>query len=304
MAPINYFLQKKNFNRVKCFNIDQLDIEDNEEEFSLSKQQYKYKSMKQEYETFTYGDCKDRIDEQIEQYIFDIIIAGDDAGLSRLSSKSDENDEKQTNLSENLMRTFAKNIQIWLVGEEHMKNSELSGEYPATEWFGYYDSKGPKGPKVVICPERINNGIEILLKKQCVLRGFSKKEVEKLLYAIVTIHALAHAIMDPTNKLKIDVSSKYPQNFLDKSEYQYIGRDEKNDQYFLMEESLANKIVLDYFAEADKYAKTKVLGQVQEFMLIQPLAYKFGVLQHDLINFDWREWRKHKEYLPFFGKVQ
>ncbi len=49
MAPINYFLQKKNFNRVQCFNIDQLDIEDNEEEFSLSKQQYKSKSMKQEY---------------------------------------------------------------------------------------------------------------------------------------------------------------------------------------------------------------------------------------------------------------
>ena len=104
---------------------------------------------------------------------------------------------------------------------------------------------------------------------------------------------LAHAVMDVSNRLNKDgVLYKYKNE--NKNTFQFI----KDESDILMEESLANMITLWYFESFDKEAivpnETAAFGTIKEYISIQPMPYKFGLTQFNLLQPDWRIWRKRK----------
>ena len=159
-----------------------------------------------------------------------------------------------------------------------VSNENMPEGFFAMEYLGYYDSYNSE---IVLCPERISETPEVLQKHHCDL---SSRE----LYILVLVHALAHALMDPT---KTEGKSAHFQPLITIMN----GFTEREE---LMEESLANMLTLQYF---DQLGKSELVryGEVREWIDLQALPYRFGLDQYDILKPDWRLWREAKRNTKF-----
>lgn len=126
--------------------------------------------------------------------------------------------------------------------------------------LGYYtreDEDGCKGPHIVLCPENIEGAAS----------DSNFKDKKELLYLIVLIHELAHAMMDKNN---VTMNSLFSN---------------------AMEESLANMITLQWFDVFDNDDKEIVKDFIKDK---QPKIYKFGINQFEA-GVDWSKWRDSKK---------
>jgi hypothetical protein len=180
-----------------------------------------------------------------------------------------------------------KQLRLRVVSEDGMPYqysksdfSQYSKSNFSTEYYGYYDSYNTE---IVLCPERISKAPAKLRKRnaQC---NISSRE----LYVVVLVHALAHALMDPTKAT--EGSHTYQPLITTNNGF--------SEREVLMEESLANMITLQYF---EKLGKPDVVryGEVRELIEVQPLEYRFGLDQFDTLKPDWRDWRKAKDKTKF-----
>lgn len=122
--------------------------------------------------------------------------------------------------------------------------------------LGYYtrdNEDGCEGPHIVLCPENIEDAAS----------DSNLKDKKELLYLIVLIHELAHAMMDKNNVTLNTLFSN------------------------AMEESLANMIALQWFDVFDEQNKDNVKDFINDN---QPKIYKFGINQFEA-TVDWRRWR-------------
>ena len=133
--------------------------------------------------------------------------------------------------------------------------------------LGYYkhdDECGCFGPHIVLFPENIEKTAE-------------KQELkEELVYLIVLIHEMAHAMMDK-KRTEGSKRSLFAQ---------------------AMEESLANRITLEWFKKYEE----KSFNQVRKFIENQPTIYNFGIKQHNA-NVDWTKWCESYKNMHFLLKV-
>jgi hypothetical protein len=166
-----------------------------------------------------------------------------------------------------------KQIRLRVVPDEYIPKYYFDYEY-----LGYYDSYNAE---IVLCPERISKRADKLLRQN---RHITTRE----LYVVVLVHALAHALMDPT---KVEGKSNQYQPLI-------TTIDGFTEREVLMEDSLANMITLQYF---DKLGKPEVVryGEVREVIELQSLPYKFGLDQYDILKPDWRPWREAKKTTKF-----
>ncbi len=137
------------------------------------------------------------------------------------------------------------------------ENEELEKYIPKGNILGYYthwNEKECEGPHICLYTEAIEE------------EANSAQIDIKLLYAIVIIHELAHAMMD--NNLD---DSTLPKTLYAKA----------------MEESLANCIVLKLFHDFDLDNYEKVREWISKR---QPIIYRFGINQYDA-DVDWTKWR-------------
>lgn len=146
------------------------------------------------------------------------------------------------------------------------------------EYYGYYDSYNSE---IVLCPERISKAPAKLKKHHC---NITSRE----LYVVVLVHALAHVLIDPTKSEEKSYA------------YQPIITTQNgfSEREVLMEESLANMITLQVFAKLGKPEVVRY-GEVREFIGIQPLPYRYGLDQFDILKPDWRLWREAKKTTKF-----
>ena len=216
--------------------------------------------------------------EEIRFYTYCIIARGDVKGVSNISKEEKKEINSETESDFNWMLTLAKHISIILVDDQNMPKSPIKGEY-STESLGCYFSLGQfdyPQPSIFLCPQRITEAAK------------SKDIDEKVLFAKVLIHELAHAIMDPTNIFEYGTLKPKV------SEQKLV-----SDADVFMEESLANMITLQYFDAAKDINDVNDFEQVKSFMEKQPEAYKFGIEQFQLCT-DWREWRNNKSSMKFW----
>lgn len=146
---------------------------------------------------------------------------------------------------------------------ELWKSQDWGVEYedyiPKTPVFGYYsshDEDGCEGPHIVLCPVNIEQAV-----KQA-KEDINPEIDEQLLYQIVLIHELAHAMMDKNHESLNSLFSR------------------------AMEESLANMITLQWFEKFDHSNYEKV----ESFINTQPEIYKFGINQFKACV-NWEKWR-------------
>ena len=149
-----------------------------------------------------------------------------------------------------------------IVNKNKLKNvyQNFLDELNSMNLLGYYchdEECGCFGPHIVLCPENIAKEVQIA-KKQGVNINL------KLLYLIVFIHELAHAMMDK-KRAKGTLQSFYAK---------------------AMEESLANMITLEWFKEYEE----SNFNKVRTFIGYQSAVYRFGIRQYDA-NVDWKKWR-------------
>lgn len=126
--------------------------------------------------------------------------------------------------------------------------------------LGYYtreDEDGCEGPHIVLCSENIEDAAS----------DSNLKDKKELLYLIVLIHELAHAMMDKNN---VTLNSLFSN---------------------AMEESLANMITLQWLDVFDNDHKEKVKDFIMDK---QPKIYKFGFHQYNA-GVDWSKWRDSKK---------
>jgi hypothetical protein len=170
-----------------------------------------------------------------------------------------------------------KSIKLRVVSEDNMINPFSKADF-SMEYYGYYDSYNSE---IVLYPERISKAPTKLKKHH---RHITSRE----LYVVVLVHALAHALMDPTKSEEKCYT------------YQPIITTQNgfSEREVLMEESLANMLTLRYF---DELRKPEVVrsGEVREFIEIQPLPYRYGLDQFDILKPDWRLWREAKKTTKF-----
>ena len=166
-----------------------------------------------------------------------------------------------------------KQIRLRVVPDEYIPEYYFDYEY-----LGYYDSYNAE---IVLCPERISKRADKLLRQN---RHITTRE----LYVVVLVHALAHALMDPT---KVEGKSNQYQPLI-------TTINKFTEREVLMENSLANMITLQYF---EKLGQPDVVryGEVREFIELQSLPYKFGLDQYDILKPDWRLWREAKRNTKF-----
>lgn len=171
-----------------------------------------------------------------------------------------------------------KSIKLRVVSEDNMINPFSKADF-SMEYYGYYYSYNSE---IVLCPERISKAPAKLKKHH---RHITSRE----LYVVVLVHALAHALMD---------SSKTEEKSY---AYQPIITTQNgfSEREVLMEESLANMITLQFFAKLGKPEVVRY-GEVREFIEIQPLPYRYGLDQFDILKPDWRLWREAKRNTKFY----
>ena len=170
-----------------------------------------------------------------------------------------------------------KSIKLRVVPEDNMINPFNKADF-LMEYFGYYDSYNSE---IGLCQERISKAPAKLKKHHC---NITSRE----LYVVVLVHALAHALMDPTKSEEKSYA------------YQPIITTQNgfSEREVLMEESLANMITLQFFAKLGKPEVVRY-GEVREFIGIQPLPYRYGLDQFDILKPDWRLWREAKRTTKF-----
>ena len=170
-----------------------------------------------------------------------------------------------------------KSIKLRVVPEDNMINPFNKADF-SMEYFGYYCSYNSE---IVLCPERISKAPAKLKKHHC---NITSRE----LYVVVLVHALAHALMDPTKSEEKSYA------------YQPIITTQNgfSEREVLMEESLANMITLQFFAKLGKPEVVRY-GEVREFIGIQPLPYRYGLDQFDILKPDWRLWCEAKRTTKF-----
>lgn len=149
-----------------------------------------------------------------------------------------------------------------IVNKNKLKNvyQNFLDELNSMNLLGYYchdEECGCFGPHIVLCPENIAKELQIAKKQGANIDL-------KLLYLIVLIHELAHAMMDK-KRAKGTLQSFYAK---------------------AMEESLANMITLEWFKEYEE----SNFNKVRTFIGYQSAIYRFGIRQYDA-NVDWKKWR-------------
>lgn len=223
-----------------------------------------------------YGEPK--LSNSILFYIGCVVAIGDGFALSSIGSKEKGLAFDSPNYYY-WMYTLATKIAIRLVEETEMPESKIKGDY-ATETLGCYFSSHEKffnQPIIFLCPSRIEK----------ITKGLNIEE--SVLYAIVLIHELAHAIMDPTNIIKDGCLVKCDsQKALSEMDH-------------AMEEAFANMITLQYFDKVQFVFND--IEVVKDFMMKQPEAYKFGITLYNTIKPDWKEWRKNKSAFIVMEKL-
>lgn len=170
-----------------------------------------------------------------------------------------------------------KSIKLRVVPEDNMINPFNKADF-SMEYYGYYDSYNSE---IVLCPERISKVPAKLKKHHC---NITSRE----LYVVVLVHALAHALMDPS---KTEEKSYAYQPII-------TTQNGFSEREVLMEESLANMITLQVFAKLGKPEVVRY-GEVREFIGMQPLPYRYGLDQFDILKPDWRLWREAKRTTKF-----
>lgn len=189
---------------------------------------------------------------------------------------------KKMGIDEDDVNNLGTKIQLRVVAEDNMPYYKSKPDclynitdFP-TEYYGYYDSYNSE---IILCPERIINAPAELQKQH---RHITSRE----LYVVVLVHALAHALMDPTKT--------------ESNKYQPLIRTVNgfSEREVLMEESLVNMLTLRYF---EKLGQPDVVryGEVREFIELQALPYRFGLDQYDILKPDWRPWREAKRNTKF-----
>ena len=170
-----------------------------------------------------------------------------------------------------------KSIKLRVVPEDNMINPFNKADF-SMEYFGYYDSYNSE---IVLCQERISKAPAKVKKHHC---NITSRE----LYVVVLVHTLAHTLMDPTKSEEKSYA------------YQPIITTQNgfSEREVLMEESLANMMTLQFFAKLGKPEVVK-FGEVREFIEIQPLPYRYGLDQFDILKPDWRLWREAKRTTKF-----
>jgi hypothetical protein len=170
-----------------------------------------------------------------------------------------------------------KSIKLRVVSEDNMINPFNKADF-SMEYYGYYDSYNSE---IVLCPERISKAPAKLKKHHCYITS-------RELYVVVLVHALAHVLIDPTKSEEKSYA------------YQPIITTQNgfSEREVLMEESLANMITLQVFAKLGKPEVVRY-GEVREFIGIQPLPYRYGLDQFDILKPDWRLWREAKKTTKF-----
>ena len=146
----------------------------------------------------------------------------------------------------------------------------IDGRYiPEGKALGFYkrDDVIFKGPHIVLGPEEIE-------------KSAKEKDIPfHVLFSKVLVHELAHALMD-----KYREGSGEQLQYTDKTANWPFSLEAR-----AMEESLANKITLDWFR---KYAPDpEDFKKVKEYIEKQPAIYKFGIYQ-DKIDANWKKWRE------------
>lgn len=206
-----------------------------------------------------------------------------------------------------LWLSFLKSsIPVRLVDEEQMPNLQVHVEFPENKTpenvankddelttklidgdFRYMEALGlylsnesePKR-KILLCPKRIKETADKL------------KIPFEYLVAIVYIHELGHAALDET--IDLDEIANRSEVIKIKINGQKI--DTNKDKFsFVMEESLANMIMLQYIAW---YAESKIgydylFETAKLFVEEQSPAYAFGLYQFNA-DVDWLCWRNYK----------
>ena len=170
-----------------------------------------------------------------------------------------------------------KSIKLRVVSEDNMINPFNKADF-SMEYFGYYDSYNSE---IVLCQERISKTPAKLKKHHC---NITSRE----LYVVVLVHALAHALIDPTKSEE----KSYAYQPIITTQNGFLERE------VLMEESLANMITLQFFAKLGKPEVVRY-GEVREFIGIQPLPYRYGLDQFDILKPDWRLWCEAKRTTKF-----
>ncbi len=170
-----------------------------------------------------------------------------------------------------------KSIKLRVVPEANMINPFNKADF-SMGYYGYYDSYNSE---FILCPERISKAPAKLKKHHC---NITSRE----LYVVVLVHALAHALMDPS---KTEEKSYAYQPII-------TTQNGFSEREVLMEESLANMITLQFFAKLGKPSVVKS-REVREFIEIQPLPYRYGLDQFDILKPDWRLWREAKRTTKF-----
>ncbi len=172
----------------------------------------------------------------------------------------------------------------------------------------FYDSKEINGVNklvIEICPERIEKAAEDVFAQ------LGNTEIElgtiiNLIYTIVIIHEFAHALLDETNYA---VLGEENEPLFEKHERKTYGY---SDVFrFVMEESLANTIMLNLLSDKNKLdGKYKEQHEslfeiTKKFVESQPRAYRFGLKQFEakVVPCKWRTMKdridntKAKEWL-------
>lgn len=183
-------------------------------------------------------------------------------------------------INEAVMEKMAPSVVKGLIKRNPDDTIENMSE--VMETLGCYYSCDPSHneelakPKIYMCLERIKRVADEMSIK-----------VEEL-FAIVYIHELAHAAMDPTNDVHEDESYSYDliKNSIKPFKY------DANSEY--MEESLANMIMLKYIEWNSEATEDQSLFDVaMTFVKQQASMYSFGIAQLKL-DTDWTKWRDYK----------
>ena len=176
-----------------------------------------------------------------------------------------------------------KELCIRFAKEDELPKAEV-GDLPSMEYFGYYDSKENQ---IILYPERIKNAMELFEKKGVhVTRQVATSQPVTtfyVLYGMVFIHALSHAVLDRTNKIAEKGS-------IVKCDYQYqnidpdlLSEEKEKQQVILaqfMEESVATIMTLYYYSKVNQQYE-RVL---REWLSYLPQEYKIGLEQFDMLN--------------------
>ena len=257
------------------------------------------------------------IDKSVWNFIDDILAEGDFhyTHFGPYRSTLDISDYLLSNRDITTWLSFLKsNIPVRLVDEKQMPNPEVPVEFPykktlqnetekdeellkkrkingdnrymeALGVYRSYEENGEDKRDILLCPKRIKETADKL------------KIPFNYLVTIVYLHELGHAALDETIDLNeeenIDEIIKI--NIKDQEKI-----DTNEDKFrFVMEESLANMIMLQYinwYTECcyEKLKDGDVLSETAELIVKkQSPAYAFGLYQFNA-DVDWLSWRNYK----------